>query len=191
MLIRYDSKDPERVRRIIERSRDWTAASRRRARASASEADFASLRRDRLVGREGQAAQGHRHRRGARRGGAAADPAGPRLVARGGARAGCSSARRRSRHCSASTSASRRRSSSAANICPASPACRRPRANSGPMSTRCSDDEDLGAASFLESAHRRHFYFGIADGVKAGFVHFRQCDARLNAPGRPQDRDRL
>ena len=28
-----------------------------------------------------------------------------------------------------------------------------------------SDDEDLGAASFLELAHRRHFYFGIAEGV--------------------------
>ena len=47
---------------------------------------------------------------------------------------------------------------------------------------RC-DDEDLGAASFLETAHRRHFYFGIADGVKADFVRFRQCDARLNAQG--------
>ena len=47
---------------------------------------------------------------------------------------------------------------------------------------RC-DDEDLGAASFLEVAHRRHFYFGIADGVKADFVRFRQCDARLNAQG--------
>jgi hypothetical protein len=46
-----------------------------------------------------------------------------------------------------------------------------------------SDDEDLGAASFLEVAHRRHFYFGIADGVKADFVRFRQCDARLNAQG--------
>ena len=46
-----------------------------------------------------------------------------------------------------------------------------------------SDDEDLGAASFLERAHRRHFYFGIADGVKADFVRFRQCDARLNAQG--------
>lgn len=46
-----------------------------------------------------------------------------------------------------------------------------------------SDDEDLGAASFLEVAHRRHFYFGIADGVKAEFVRFRQCDARLNAQG--------
>jgi hypothetical protein len=45
------------------------------------------------------------------------------------------------------------------------------------------DDEDLGAASFLERAHRRHFYFGIADGVKAEFMHFRQCDARLNAQG--------
>ena len=47
---------------------------------------------------------------------------------------------------------------------------------------RC-DDEDLGAASFLEETHRRHFYFGIADGVKADFVRFRQCDARLNAQG--------
>ena len=46
-----------------------------------------------------------------------------------------------------------------------------------------SDDEDLGAARFLEIAHRRHFYFGIADGVKAHFMHFRQCDARLNAQG--------
>jgi hypothetical protein len=44
-------------------------------------------------------------------------------------------------------------------------------------------DEDLGAASFLEFAHRRHFYFGIADGVKSDFVRFRQCDARLNAQG--------
>jgi hypothetical protein len=46
-----------------------------------------------------------------------------------------------------------------------------------------SDDEDLGAASFLERIHRRHFYFGIADGVKADFVRFRICDARLNAQG--------
>jgi len=46
-----------------------------------------------------------------------------------------------------------------------------------------SDDEDLGAASFLETAHRKHFYFGIADGVKADFVRFRQCDRLLNAQG--------
>jgi hypothetical protein len=46
-----------------------------------------------------------------------------------------------------------------------------------------SDDEDLGAASFLETAHRRHFYFGIADGAKAGFMHFRQCDQQLNRQG--------
>jgi hypothetical protein len=46
-----------------------------------------------------------------------------------------------------------------------------------------SEDEDLGAASFLEHTHRRHFYFGIADGVKADFMHFRQCDAQLNAQG--------
>ena len=47
---------------------------------------------------------------------------------------------------------------------------------------RC-DDPDLGAASFLETAHRQHFYFGIADGVKADFVHFRQCDQQLNRMG--------
>ncbi|HEX3676428.1 MAG TPA: hypothetical protein VHU79_03415 [Sphingomicrobium sp.] len=46
-----------------------------------------------------------------------------------------------------------------------------------------SDDEDLGAASFLEHVHRKHFYFGIGDGVKSRFMHFRQCDARLNAQG--------
>ena len=50
------------------------------------------------------------------------------------------------------------------------------------VDSRC-DDDDLGATSFLEQAHRRHFYFGIADGVKTGFMHFRQCDARLNAQG--------
>ena len=47
---------------------------------------------------------------------------------------------------------------------------------------RC-DDEDLGAASFLERHHRRHFYFGIADGEKARFMHFRKCDSYLNAQG--------
>ena len=46
-----------------------------------------------------------------------------------------------------------------------------------------SDDEDLGAASFLEQVHRRHFYFGVADGVKAGFMHFRQCERALNRRG--------
>jgi hypothetical protein len=50
------------------------------------------------------------------------------------------------------------------------------------VDSRC-DDEDLGATSFLEQVHRKHFYFGIADGVKASFMHFRQCDARLNAQG--------
>jgi len=52
----------------------------------------------------------------------------------------------------------------------------------GYVESRC-EDEDLGAASFLERTHRRHFYFGIADGVKADFVRFRQCDASLNAQG--------
>jgi hypothetical protein len=48
---------------------------------------------------------------------------------------------------------------------------------------RSSNDDDLGAASFLEQVHRSHFYFGIADGVKADFIRFRACDAVLNAQG--------
>jgi hypothetical protein len=46
-----------------------------------------------------------------------------------------------------------------------------------------SDDEDLGAASFLEKAHRRHFYFGAADGIKRDFLHHRVCEHAFNATG--------
>ena len=45
------------------------------------------------------------------------------------------------------------------------------------------DDEDLGAASFMERHHRRHFYFGAADGVKADFLHHRVCEHAFNAAG--------
>ena len=38
------------------------------------------------------------------------------------------------------------------------------------------DDADLGAASFLELHHRRHFYFGAADGTKADYLFWRQCE---------------
>jgi hypothetical protein len=48
---------------------------------------------------------------------------------------------------------------------------------------RQSRDDDLGAASFLEQVHRRHFYFGIADGVKADFMHFRRCEEVFNDLG--------
>ena len=44
-------------------------------------------------------------------------------------------------------------------------------------------DEDLGAASLLEHRHRRHFYFGAADGRKADFMHLRRCEALYNAKG--------
>lgn len=44
-------------------------------------------------------------------------------------------------------------------------------------------DEDLGAASFLETHHRRHFYLGAADGRKADFMHLRACEAHYNAGG--------
>jgi hypothetical protein len=43
------------------------------------------------------------------------------------------------------------------------------------------DDVDLGAASFLEQRHRRHFYFGAADGAKRDFLHHRQCEHAFNA----------
>jgi len=48
---------------------------------------------------------------------------------------------------------------------------------------RVCGDEDLGAASFLEAIHRKHFYFGAADGPKAGFLHHRQCEHAFNATG--------
>lgn len=45
------------------------------------------------------------------------------------------------------------------------------------------DDEDLGAASFLEARRGRHFYLGAADGPKADFIHFRRCEQHFNAAG--------
>ena len=48
---------------------------------------------------------------------------------------------------------------------------------------RVSDDEDMGAASFLERVHRRHFYFGAADGAKGDFLHHRVCEQAFNATG--------
>jgi hypothetical protein len=45
------------------------------------------------------------------------------------------------------------------------------------------DDEDLGAASFLEVTHRPHFYLGAADGRKADFLRLRRCEALYNARG--------
>lgn len=48
---------------------------------------------------------------------------------------------------------------------------------------RICDDADLGAASLLEHTHRRHFYFGKADGIKADFLHSRLCETHYNAQG--------
>jgi hypothetical protein len=48
---------------------------------------------------------------------------------------------------------------------------------------RLCDDEDLGAASFMERHHRPHFYFGAADGTKADFLHHRVCEHAFNATG--------
>jgi len=46
-----------------------------------------------------------------------------------------------------------------------------------------SDDEDLGAASFIQARRGRHFYLGSADGTKADFIHFRRCEQHFNAGG--------
>jgi hypothetical protein len=46
-----------------------------------------------------------------------------------------------------------------------------------------SPDEDLGAASFLDSRRGTHFYLGAADGEKARFLHFRRAEAIHNEAG--------
>ncbi|HEX4693452.1 hypothetical protein [Sphingomonas sp.] len=46
-----------------------------------------------------------------------------------------------------------------------------------------SPDEDLGAASFLDSRRGVQFYLGAADGEKARFLHFRRGEAAFNASG--------
>jgi hypothetical protein len=46
-----------------------------------------------------------------------------------------------------------------------------------------SPDEDLGAASFLDSRRGTHFYLGAADGTKADFLHYRRVEALHNAAG--------
>jgi hypothetical protein len=48
---------------------------------------------------------------------------------------------------------------------------------------RACDDEDLGAASFVETHYRSHFYLGAADGVKSDYMHLRRCEARYNDGG--------
>ena len=184
VLIRYDSPDPERVyATMIER-----VARLGRGKAQAASAQAQVSRFDSYVAIDWSGAKGTRHK-GIAIAEARGDAA-PRLVRPGhvwsreevlelaaqARREGADPVRLRLQLRAADRRA-RRISASASRT------CRRPRANSGPMSTASRDDEDLGAASFLELAHRRHFYFGIADGVKADFVRFRQCDARLNAQG--------
>lgn len=46
------------------------------------------------------------------------------------------------------------------------------------------DDPDLGAASFLESHHRRHFYLGAADGTKSDYLFWRQCELLNKSTGK-------
>ncbi|HEX8654623.1 MAG TPA: hypothetical protein VF693_05300 [Allosphingosinicella sp.] len=47
----------------------------------------------------------------------------------------------------------------------------------------CEADEDFGAASFVDTHHRRHFYLGAADGAKRDFLHHRVCEHAFNATG--------
>lgn len=48
-----------------------------------------------------------------------------------------------------------------------------------------SDDEDLGAASFLEQRRGRHFYLGAADGPKRDFLHWRACEIANGGATKP------
>ena len=45
------------------------------------------------------------------------------------------------------------------------------------------DDADLGAAGFLETTAREHFWLGAADGRKADFLHWRVCEQAFNIGG--------
>ncbi len=46
------------------------------------------------------------------------------------------------------------------------------------------DNIDLGASGFVErSAHRREFYLGKIDGVKASYMRLRACELRFNEQG--------
>ena len=46
-----------------------------------------------------------------------------------------------------------------------------------------SADEDLGAASFLDTRRGTHFYLGAADGPKARFLHHRRAESAFSANG--------
>lgn len=46
-----------------------------------------------------------------------------------------------------------------------------------------SGDADYGAGGFMAGAARPHFWMGAADGAKAAYLHFRQCEQRFNAGG--------
>ena len=48
-----------------------------------------------------------------------------------------------------------------------------------------SNDEALGAASFLEARRGRHFYLGAADGAKADFLHWRTCEVATEGGRKP------
>lgn len=48
-----------------------------------------------------------------------------------------------------------------------------------------SDDEDLGAASFLEARRGRHFYLGAADGAKRDFLPWRACEVATDGSAKP------
>ncbi len=47
----------------------------------------------------------------------------------------------------------------------------------------CCEDDDIGAASFIEERFRKHFYLGKSDGTKSDFMHLRACEAHFNADG--------
>lgn len=44
-------------------------------------------------------------------------------------------------------------------------------------------DADFGIQSFIEGPARRHFWLGAADGAKADYLRWRQCELAFNANG--------
>ena len=48
---------------------------------------------------------------------------------------------------------------------------------------RARPEADLGAGGWMQAAGRRHFYFGKADGTKADYLVWRECERRLRAGG--------
>lgn len=71
----------------------------------------------------------------------------------------------------------------AAGYLPGTPAPPTPKALWSWIDEKAGNEPDLGAAVWLEGAGRRHFYLGAADGPKADYMVWRDCERRLRLAG--------